>query len=122
MPTRARTRHWKASPGLKPASAKAGSSWLTWRFGRQTPTTTPVPSGAPAGVRSMSYVVAPGTGVQLSVAKPSACSTVKPVTCPGACAAADPADAAAINPVASTAAKDALPAKRMRFPSPLVAP
>ena len=53
VPKRARTRHWKLSPGLKPASAKAGSSWLTWRFGRQTPTTTPVPSGVPASVRSI---------------------------------------------------------------------
>jgi hypothetical protein len=53
VPMRARTRHCSASPGLNPASAKAGESWLTWRLGRQTPTTTPVPSGAPAGVRSI---------------------------------------------------------------------
>ena len=53
VPKRARTRHCSASPGLNPASANAGDAWLTWRFGRQTPTTTPVPSGAPAGVRSI---------------------------------------------------------------------
>ena len=41
--TLARTRHCSSSPGLNPASANAGDCWLTWRFGRQTPTTTPAP-------------------------------------------------------------------------------
>jgi hypothetical protein len=50
VPKRARTRHCNSSPGLNPASANAGESWLTWRCGRQMPTMTPVP---PAGARSI---------------------------------------------------------------------
>ena len=56
VPLRARTRHWKRSPGLNPASAKVGESGVTVRFGRQTPTIAAGPVGtlsAPTGVRSI---------------------------------------------------------------------
>ena len=115
VPTRARTRHWSRSPGWKPASAKVGLSGVTVRLGRHTPTIAAGPVGAPSvptGVRSIWYSVAPGTGSQFKVAKPSAWRTARPVTSCAAAVSAPTASAtsAATNEVRMRSPPCSLPA------------
>ena len=61
VPKRARTRHRKLSPSLKPESANAGCAGVMVRCGCHTPTTVPAVGVGRAGRRAFDLVVG-GTG------------------------------------------------------------